>query len=361
MFGEQVKLTLDLEIKEPEDVFFNKIVDIAVDSQNSIYILDFEEKFLYQFSEEGQFVKKIGHPGKGPGEFEMPCSVFIDAKDNIYILGFLNRRVEVFNNNGDFIKSIKFNRFPMMPGKNSIIVDKQGNFYLPGYYLDKKVALCKYSPIGEFLKAIPLPIMEYNGIELTKKDAIFVNAYLGGGSLCLDEKDRIYFSYNWPYKICIVDRGENILSDISGTSNLNWIPIILRTKPRGILYGDSTSSQKIFWLNNEIFINSIKCVNWEGNLKVKIPVNAIKNYTGLDKYFKIKRKFAVLDIFNKNGLFIASAEINDEIIFLNADNKNRILGVKDDGENIPTIVRYNVEIIKATGSQNHQSSSTRIP
>jgi len=66
MFGEQVKLTLDLEIKEPEDVFFNKIVDIAVDSQNSIYILDLEEKFLYQFSEDGKFVKKIGHPGKGP-------------------------------------------------------------------------------------------------------------------------------------------------------------------------------------------------------------------------------------------------------------------------------------------------------
>ena len=46
-------------------------------------------------------------------------------------------------------------------------------------------------------------------------------------------------------------------------------------------------------------------------------------------------------------MFIASGEINDEIIFLNADNKNRILGVKEDEENIPTIVRYKVEIIKA--------------
>jgi len=39
--------------------------------------LDLDEKFLYQFSEEGQFVKKIGHPGKSPGEFEFPWSVIL--------------------------------------------------------------------------------------------------------------------------------------------------------------------------------------------------------------------------------------------------------------------------------------------
>ena len=80
----QVKLSLDLEIKEPEDVIFNKIVDIAVDSQNDMYILDSKEKVLYKFSEEGMFQKKIGRQGQGPGEFERPRSVFINEKDNIY-------------------------------------------------------------------------------------------------------------------------------------------------------------------------------------------------------------------------------------------------------------------------------------
>ncbi|MCJ7579609.1 MAG: 6-bladed beta-propeller, partial [Candidatus Aminicenantes bacterium] len=108
----QVDLSFDLEIKEPEDIIFNLIVDIAVDSENSIFILDIKEKVLYKFSEEGKLQKRIGRSGQGPGEFERPNSVFIDAKDNIYILDSQNRRVEVFKNNGDFTKSIKLNRFP---------------------------------------------------------------------------------------------------------------------------------------------------------------------------------------------------------------------------------------------------------
>ena len=103
----QVKLSLDLEIEESEGIIFNRLVDIAIDSENNIFILDIEEKFLYKFSQEGKFQKKIGRPGQGPGEFEEPCSVFIDAKDNIYILDSQNRRIEVFKNSGNFIKSIR--------------------------------------------------------------------------------------------------------------------------------------------------------------------------------------------------------------------------------------------------------------
>jgi len=342
----QVKLSLDLEIKEPEGVYFNKITDIASDSQNNIYILDRKEKGLYKFSEEGKFQKKIGRYGRGPGEFERPISVFIDDKDNIYILDSQNRRVEVFKNNGNFTKSIKLNRYPN-GGTNSIAVDENRNFYIAGFYSDENVVLCKYSPTGEFLKALPLPIIDYNGIEIRKFNKIHVNRNLAGGSLCFDKKNRIYFSYKWPYKICIIENEEIILSDISGTSNLNWTPFIFNTSPDGMLFGESTSSQKIFWLNNEYIINSIKSVDWEGNTKVKVPTFHTQEKKGLEKYFKFNGKHTVLDIFNKDGQFIASGEINETIVFLNSDNKNRVLGLKDDGENIPVIVRYKVEIIKA--------------
>lgn len=344
--SEQVELSLDLEIKEQEDIIFNLIVDIAVDSENSVFILDMKERVLYKFNEDGKFQKRIGRSGQGPGEFERPSSVFIDAKDSIYILDSQNRRVEVFKNNGDFTKSIKLNRFPN-GGRNSFAVDRNRNFYITGFYSDDNVVLCKYSPNGEFLKTLPLPNMEYNGLpKIEEYEQNSVNRHIGGGSLCFGEKNRIYFSYKWPYKICILEKEENILSDISGTSNLNWVPLIFSTKPDGILYGEYTSSQKIFWLNDKYLINSLKCIDWEGNPKVKIPQQDIFAGTGLDKYYKFNRKFAVLDIFDKDGQFIASSEIDDKIVFLNSDNKNRILGVKKDEEDIPTIVRYKVKINK---------------
>lgn len=109
-----------------------------------------------------------------------------------------------------------------------------------------------------------------------------------------------------------------------------------------MLFGELTFSQNIFWLNNEYFVNSIKCVDWEGKAKTKVPTFHMLKRRGFEKYFKTNRKFVILDIFNKDGQFIASAEINKKIVFLDFDNKNRVLGLKEDGENIPTIVRYKV-------------------
>lgn len=220
MLKGEVKLSLDFEIKEPKDIYFNKITDITAESKNNIYILDRKEKQLYKFSEEGEFQKKIGRSGRSPGEFEEPISVFIDANDNIYILDSQNRRVEVFNNNGNITRSIKLDRYPT-GGKNSIAVDENTNINITGFYVDENVVFSKYSPSGEFLEGLPFPIIDYDGIELRKLEKSNANRRLAGGSLCLDKKNRIIFSYKWPYKIYIIDNEEIILSDISGKSNLN--------------------------------------------------------------------------------------------------------------------------------------------
>lgn len=65
-----------------------------------------------------------------------------------------------------------------------------------------------------------------------------------------------------------------------------------------------------------------------------------------EKYIKIKRKFAVLEFYTKERELIASTEIDGKIYFLSSDKKGRILAVKKDEEDIPTIVRYRVEIIR---------------
>jgi hypothetical protein len=57
-FSKQIKLSLDIEIKEPENIIFNRLIDIATDSKNYIYVLDSKEKTIYVFNEEGTFIKK---------------------------------------------------------------------------------------------------------------------------------------------------------------------------------------------------------------------------------------------------------------------------------------------------------------
>lgn len=114
----QIELSFDIEIKEPEDIIFNNLKDIATDSNNNIYILDSKEKTLYKFSEEGKFQKRIGRQGQGPGEFavldfytiegEFIESIKIDEK--IYFLASdkKGRLLAVKKNEEDFPTVVRY-------------------------------------------------------------------------------------------------------------------------------------------------------------------------------------------------------------------------------------------------------------
>jgi hypothetical protein len=53
-----------------------------------------------------------------------------------------------------------------------------------------------------------------------------------------------------------------------------------------------------------------------------------------------------LDFYTKEREFIASAKIDKKIYFLASDKKGRLLAVIKDEEEIPSIVRYKVDMIR---------------
>ena len=341
VLSEQIKLSLDLEIKEPENVIFNSLGDIATDSKNNIYISDRKEKLIYLFNEEGKFLKKIGRTGRGPGEFIRPCSIYIDPKDIIYVLDESQRRVEIFDSEANHIKSIKFINFPSGSGPN-IIIDKNGNFYISGWYRFQNSVIAKFSSTGELLKHFSLPVIEYERIEFDDHSQIMVNQYLCGGSLCFDDEERLFFSYRWPHQIKILTQEGNEIFQFPKESKLNWTPCIFKTDQiYGMLFGGSTGTLKLFFLNNYL-VNSIQAVDWEGNPRKKIKMSVFENDP--EKYIKYKRTYAVLEFYTKKGEFIASTEIDEKISFKASDKKGRILALKRDDEDMQSIVRYRVEI-----------------
>jgi outer membrane protein assembly factor BamB len=337
-FSEQIKLSLDLEIKELENIIFNLLINIATDSNNNIYVLDSEEKVIYAFNEAGIYQKSIGRAGQGPGEFQRPVSIYSDPKDMIYILDAGNRRVEIFDSEANYVRSIKITEFPTA-GSRSIIADKNGNLYISGYYRNANSVLAKYSSTGKLLKRFPLPIMEYRGVNFTEFHKQMVRLYLTGGTMCFDEEDGLIFSYTWPYVIKSFSSEGEERFQFSINDNLNWRPYIFLTED-GILFDTSTGTRKIFLFDNKYIVNSIYVVDWTGNPRKRIPRKDVS------KYVTVKRKFALLDFYTKDGKRIGSAEIDEKIYFLCSDRKGRILGIKRDEEDIQTIVRYRIEIIR---------------
>ncbi len=59
--------------------------------------VDYMERFLEEFTRDGDFVKSIGTRGNAPGQFSTPHTIANDAKGNIYVGDRGNQRIQVFD------------------------------------------------------------------------------------------------------------------------------------------------------------------------------------------------------------------------------------------------------------------------
>ena len=83
-----------------EEGSFNAPTELAIDSQDQIYVLDTGNHRIQVFSEEGQFLRVIGKQGKEVGNFFQPTDLAIDEADYLYVADGGNHRIQVFHPKG---------------------------------------------------------------------------------------------------------------------------------------------------------------------------------------------------------------------------------------------------------------------
>ena len=93
------------------DGLIHQIAGISTDSAgNNIYIVDRggsenSHHQLVTLNKQGELIKRLGKRGKAQGEFNLASDIAVDSQQNIYVLDSGNFRVQVFNRWGKFIKS----------------------------------------------------------------------------------------------------------------------------------------------------------------------------------------------------------------------------------------------------------------
>jgi hypothetical protein len=90
-----------------DENYFKAPEDIAVDKNNNVYIVDSFLHCVKVFSGSGQFIRKIGQKGQGPGDLLSPISIAVDETNRIWINDFGNRRIQCFSSTGSSIATFR--------------------------------------------------------------------------------------------------------------------------------------------------------------------------------------------------------------------------------------------------------------
>ena len=62
---------------------------------------------IVKFSKDGKFIKRWGHLGTGPGEFNVPHSLAMDSQGRLFVADRGNNRIQIFDQDGKFLDQWK--------------------------------------------------------------------------------------------------------------------------------------------------------------------------------------------------------------------------------------------------------------
>lgn len=82
---------------------FQEAYGIAV-TADLIAVSDYALHCIHLFDSAGRFRRRLGQPGRGPGDFLRPCSVAIDKSGRMAVIDRGNNRVQIFRPDGTFVR-----------------------------------------------------------------------------------------------------------------------------------------------------------------------------------------------------------------------------------------------------------------
>ncbi|MGB9894101.1 MAG: 6-bladed beta-propeller, partial [Candidatus Saccharicenans sp.] len=102
---------------------------VDVDDEGSIFILSPRDAAVFVYDSRGNFLRKFGRPGQGPGELGPVQSISIS--NNTVMINDLSRKISIFSRNGNFLRSFSTKGYLLYFPK----FDRKGNIYAfePGW------------------------------------------------------------------------------------------------------------------------------------------------------------------------------------------------------------------------------------
>ena len=99
--------------------------NLAIDSNNSIYVIEERAKLIKKYDKEGKYLSQIGL-----GQLGMVFSLSIDSLDNVWVADPEHNQILIFNSNGSIARTIPSEQH------STSLIEPVGIYCLPnGEYL----------------------------------------------------------------------------------------------------------------------------------------------------------------------------------------------------------------------------------
>jgi hypothetical protein len=297
--------------------------DMALDAGENLYVVDGGEKNLKVFDKNGKYVKTLGRPGQGPGEFKFPSGLCIlpGAKE---VMVFDSPRISVLNLEGAYLR-----QFPIKGFDVGIQADHHGNFFIATADIRSgQVTLKTYAPDMSRELAVVLSYQEDQG-----KNAFRPRAYW-----ILDQDGRVVFGESKTYEIRIIDSQGRVLRKIFR----DYEPVRVTQEEKDDLVGRTNkflgagAAKSMEFSSHHSAYRSFFLAD-AGRLLVETWERSAEG------------KQDIYDIFDEEGRYIARAPLNPHPDFFNPRPRfiknGKLYAIEPDQKGYEVVKRYTVKWI----------------
>ncbi|MBN2609486.1 MAG: hypothetical protein JXA64_10270 [Candidatus Fermentibacteraceae bacterium] len=197
-----VRDTIGLEMGDSSYVF-GMIMEAGHGLDGEITVLDMQRSCLSVYSPDGLFLRNIGTPGPGPGEFQIPVNFAVMTDGGYAVADAIGRNISFFSPEGEYLRMMS-GFFPTPPmsiqgGPDGSLVGESMAMMLMGQDVTASVDICRWSDSAEADVVYLSVPMELNIQE-------------GGGATTVERNPEIDFAVGPDGSVFVAELSDTLFS-----------------------------------------------------------------------------------------------------------------------------------------------------